>query len=325
MRVLVTGGAGYIGSVIVEELLQDGHQPVVYDSFVTGHVGALDPAVPCVRGDIRETERLRATLAEQGIEAVIHMAGLALVEESVRAPERYFENNVAGSISVFRAMLDAGVKRLVFSSTGSLYADTGRTPFHEDDPTEPTNPYSETKLLVERMMARLATAHGWTCTALRYFNAAGASARNGEAHAPETHLIPNVLRAAEAGEIIPLYGTDYPTPDGTTIRDYIHIVDLARAHLLALTRAESGMRIYNLGNGSGYSVRQVIETVREVTGLPLQVRELPRRPGDAAATVASAERAHAELGWQPRYPELRAIIQTAWDWRRAHPQGYAEE
>jgi UDP-glucose-4-epimerase GalE len=325
MRVLVTGGAGYIGSVIVEELLKEGHQPVVYDSLVTGHAGALDPSVPCVRADIRETERLRATLTAHGIEAVIHMAALALVEESVRAPELYFENNVAGSISVFRAMLDAGVKRLVFSSTGSLYADTGRTPFREEDPTEPTNPYSETKLLVERMMARLAEAHGLACTSLRYFNAAGASTRHGEAHATETHLIPNVLRAAETGETITLYGTDYPTPDGTTIRDYIHIVDLARAHLLALSRAEPGMRIYNLGNGSGYSVRQVIEAAREVTGLPLSVRELPRRPGDAAATVASAERAHKELGWQPRSPALHTILQTAWEWRKAHPQGYAED
>ncbi|MBF6589585.1 MAG: UDP-glucose 4-epimerase GalE [Ktedonobacterales bacterium] len=322
MRVLVTGGAGYIGSVIVEELIRGGHQPVVYDSFVKGHASALDASVPCVRGDIRETDRLRAALTQHQIEGIIHMAALTEVEESIRQPEQYFENNVAGSVSVFRAMLEAGVKQLVFSSTGSLYADTGRTPFDEDDPTAPTNPYSETKLLVERMMRWLAEIHGLTCTALRYFNAAGASERNGEAHEPESHLIPNVLEAAAAGRTLHLFGTDYPTLDGTTVRDYIHVIDLAQAHLLSLTRTDPGLRVYNLGNGNGYSVRQVIATAREVTGLPLQIAEHPRRPGDATATVASSRRIRAELGWAPRYPELRSILATAWAWRQAHPHGY---
>jgi UDP-glucose 4-epimerase len=240
----------------------------------------------------------------------------------MRLPERYFENNVAGSISVLRAMLGAGVRRLVFSSTGSLYADTGRTPFSENDPIEPTNPYAESKLQVERMLHWMASQHGLTCTALRYFNAAGATERNGEAHEPESHLIPNVLRAAAEGHTLKLFGSDYPTVDGTTVRDYIHVVDLAQAHLLALTREEPGMRIYNVGNGSGYSVRQVIETAREVTAMPLAVAELERRPGDAAASVASARRIREELGWRPRYPELRTILETAWQWYRAHLRGY---
>jgi UDP-glucose 4-epimerase len=325
MRVLVTGGAGYIGSVIVEELVREGHQPVVYDSFVKGHEGALTPGVPYIHGDIRETERLRSSLAEHHTEAIIHMAALAEVEESVHHPERYFENNVSGSISVFRAMLEAGVTRLVFSSTGSLYADTSRTPFDEDDQTVPTNPYSETKLIVERMMGWVAALHSVTCTALRYFNAAGATERNGEAHDPESHLIPNVLQAAAEGRTLKLFGTDYPTVDGTAVRDYVHVVDLAHAHLLALKRTDTGLRIYNVGNGNGYSVRQVIETAREVTGLPLRVEEHGRRPGDATATVASSRRIRDDLGWQPRYADLRTILATAWQWRQTHPQGYSIE
>lgn len=322
MRVLVTGGAGYIGGVIVEELVRAGHAPIVYDSFVCGHPGALDPAVPVVRADVADYEQLRATIAHHGIEAIIHMAALALVEESVAAPERYFANNVAGSINVLRAMVATGVKRLVFSSTGSLYADTGRTPFTEDAPTAPTNPYAQSKLLVEEMMRWVAPAHGLSCTALRYFNAAGATERNGEAHDPETHLIPLVLRAAAMGAPIKLFGTDYPTPDGTTIRDYIHVVDLAQAHLLALGRDEPGLRVYNLGNGTGYSGRQVIEAARRVTGLPFRVEEHPRRAGDATATVASARRIREELGWAPRHAELDDILASAWRWMRAHPHGY---
>jgi UDP-glucose 4-epimerase len=325
MRVLVTGGAGYIGSVIVEELVREGHQAIVYDSFVKGHEGALAPGVPVIRGDVRETERLRVALSEHQIEAVIHMAALIEAEESMRLPERYFENNVAGSISVVRAMLSAGTRRLVFSSTGSLYADTGRTPFGEDDPIEPTNPYAESKLQVERMLRWMASQHRLTCTALRYFNAAGATERNGEAHEPESHLIPKLLRAAAEGHTFKLFGTDYPTVDGTTVRDYIHVVDLAQAHLLALKREEPGMRIYNVGNGNGYSVRQVIETARDVTAMPLAVGELERRPGDAAASVASARRICEELGWHPHYLELRTILATAWQWYRAHPLGYTTD
>ncbi len=324
MRVLVTGGAGYIGSVIVEELTQAGHSAVVYDSLVKGHPQALAPDIPLVRGDVLDTERLRATLVEHEIEAIIHMAALIEVGFSVAHPDRFFENNVGGSISVVRAMLDAGVKRLVFSSTGSLYGNTDRLPIPEEEPTRPTNPYAESKLMVERMLEWVAPAHGLTCTVLRYFNAAGATERNGETHEPETHLIPLVLRAAEEGRPVSIFGTDYPTPDGTGVRDYIHVIDLAQAHLLALGRTEVGLRIYNVGNGNGYSVRQVIDTVRAVTGLPLVAEEQPRRAGDPAASVASSQRIREELGWEPRRPDLHAIIASAWEWRRHHPHGYGE-
>lgn len=322
MRVLVTGGAGYIGSVIVEELANAGHGPVVYDTFAKGHAGALDPTVPVVRGDVLDTARLRETMEHHQIEAVIHMAGLIEVGLSVTRPEAFFETNMGGSIGVVSAMVAAGVKRLVFSSTAALYGDPERLPIAEDEPTRPTNPYGESKLMVERMLAWVAPAHGLACTALRYFNAAGATERNGEDHEPETHLIPLVLRAAAQGQPVTVYGTDYPTPDGTGVRDYIHVVDLAQAHLAALQREEAGLRIYNVGTGEGHSVRQVIEAAREVTGLPIAVRELPRREGDQAATVASPDRIRRELGWKPAHADLQDIVGSAWRWRQRHPHGY---
>jgi UDP-glucose 4-epimerase len=322
MRVLVTGGAGYIGSVIVEELAAAGHEPVVYDSLVKGHEGALLTGVPLVRGDVRDTERVRQALRDYGIEAVIHMAARIEVEGSVRHPADYFDVNVGGGMSVVRAMIAAGVQRLVFSSTAALYGDPEHLPITEDAPTQPTNPYGESKLLVERILRWTAPAAGLVCTSLRYFNAAGATERNGEQHDPETHLIPLVLRAAADDRPINLYGTDYPTADGTTVRDYIHVVDLAQGHLLALQRDEPGLVIYNLGNGTGHSVRQVIESAREVTGKALPVVELPRRPGDQVASVASAERIRRELGWEPRHADLRDIVGSAWRWLENHPRGY---
>jgi UDP-glucose 4-epimerase len=324
MRVLVTGGTGYIGSVIVEELLSASHAPVVYDSLAKGHRSTLAPEVPLVVGDVRETEHVRQTLEEHAIEAVIHMAALIEVGLSVTEPHSFFENNVGGSLSVLRAMIQAGVTKYVFSSTAALYGDPERLPITEDAPTQPTNPYGESKLMVERMLRWDAPAHGLTATSLRYFNAAGATERNGEMHDPETHLIPLVLAAAAADEPVKIFGTDYPTRDGTTVRDYIHVIDLAQAHLLALRRDEPGLRVYNVGNGNGYSVREVIAAAREVTGLPLPVEELPRREGDQIATVASSERIRRELGWQPRFPEVHAILESAWRWRLAHPHGYAE-
>jgi len=324
MQVLVTGGAGYIGSVIVEELVGAGHTPVVFDTLVKGHVGAVLPDVPLVQGDIRDTERVRQALLEYGIEAVIHMAALAEVEESVRHPEVYFDVNVGGSVSVLRAMIDVGVKRLVFSSTAAVYGDPERLPITEEEPTRPTNPYGESKLLFERMLRWAAPASELACTSLRYFNAAGATEHNGEQHSPETHLIPLVLRAAVEGTPITVFGTDYPTADGTGMRDYIHVADLAQAHLLALPREEPGLRIYNLGNGSGYSVRQVIEAARVETGKELSVVELPRRPGDQVATVAGAERIRKELGWEPRHPDIKDIVGSAWRWLQSHQGGYAE-
>ena len=323
MRVLITGGAGYIGSVIVEELQTVGHTPIVYDSFVKGHTGALAPSVTCIEGDIADTAHLSRVMREHQIEAVIHMAALIEVGLSVTHPERFFENNVGGSSSVVQAMLQNGVKRLVFSSTAALYGDPQRLPIEEDDPTAPTNPYGESKLMVERMLRWVAPAHGLVCTALRYFNAAGASTRNGEDHAPETHLIPLVLRAAVTGEPVTIFGTDYPTVDGTPVRDYVHVLDLAQAHILALGRTAPGLRVYNVGYGNGYSVRQVIEAARAVTGKPLPVSEQPRRTGDQVATVASSQRLRAELGWQPRYDDLTAIVESAWLWLQAHPNGYS--
>ncbi len=322
MRVLVTGGAGYIGSVIVEELAKAGHIPIVYDSFAKGHTDAIPPGVAVVRGDVRDTERLRVALREHGAEAVIHMAALIEVGLSVTHPEAFFDNNVGGSISVLRAMLDADVKKIVFSSTAALYGDTDRLPITEDEPTQPTNPYGESKLMVEHMLRWIAPAHSMVATALRYFNAAGATERGGENHDPETHLIPLVLKAAAEGTPVKIFGTDYPTRDGTTVRDYIHVVDLAQAHLRALTRTEPGLRIYNVGNGNGYSVREVVEATRAVTGRPLPVEELPRREGDQVATVAGARLIREELGWSPEYADLKAILGSAWQWRQRHPNGY---
>ena len=322
MKVLVTGGAGYIGSVITEELLAAGHEPVIYDSFVKGHAAAVPDGVAVVEGDVRETALLLRTLRDERIEAVIHLAGLIEIGLSVTHPEQFFAANVGGSASVAEAICAAGVRRLVFSSTGSLYGDSDALPFREDAPTMPVNPYSASKLMVEQMLATIAPAHDLVATSLRYFNAAGATGRNGEAHQPETHLIPLVLDAAERNAPFSLFGTDYPTPDGTTIRDYVHVSDLARAHLLALTRDEPGFRVYNVGAGTGYSVRQVISAAQEVTGIAFPIREEPRRPGDQVASVASIARITAELGWRPEQSDLRAIVASAWAWRQRHPHGY---
>jgi len=322
MRVLVTGGAGYIGSVIVEELSKSGHTPVVYDSLVKGRRAALAPGVTLVQGDVRDASTVRRALQDHAVEAVIHMAALIEVGLSVIRPDQFFETNVGGSLSVMRAMLDAGVKRLIFSSTAALYGDPRRLPITEIAPTRPTNPYGESKLMIEHAVRWTAAAHGLTATALRYFNAAGATEANGELHEPETHLIPLVLGAAEQGRPVKIFGTDYPTADGTTVRDYIHVVDLAQAHLRALARDEPGLRVYNVGNGEGYSVRQVVEAAREVTGRLLQVEDMPRRPGDQVATVASSRRIRRELGWEPQHADLREIVGSAWRWRQAHPRGY---
>jgi UDP-glucose 4-epimerase len=324
MHVLVTGGAGYIGSVIVEQLAGAGHVPVVYDSLAKGHKSALGPGVPLIPGDVRDTDRLREALREYHIEAIIHMAALIEVGLSQVHPDRFFENNVGGSISVVRAMLDVGIEKLVFSSTAAVYGDPDSLPITEDAPLQPTNAYGETKLMVEQMLRWVASAHGLCCTALRYFNAAGATPRNGEMHVPETHLIPLVLKAAREDRPFSIFGTDYPTVDGTTVRDFIHVVDLAEAHLLALGTSEPGLHVYNVGTGNGYSVRQVVETARAVTGMPLPIDEQPRRPGDQVATVAGSDRIQRELGWQPRFADLHEIIASAWKWYQSHTHGYEE-
>ena len=322
MRVLVTGGAGYIGSVIVEELLREGHTPVVFDSLVKGHQTALPADVAFIAGDIHDTALLRETITQHGVEAIIHMVGLIEVGLSATNPAAFFEVNVGGSMSVIRAMIETGVKRLVFSSTAAVYSASAPLPLSEESAMEPTSPYGESKLMVERMLQWVAPVHGLICTSLRYFNAAGATERNGEAHEPETHLMPLVLRAAEEGTPVTIYGTDYPTVDGTGVRDYVHVLDLASAHLLALSGGEPGVRIYNVGSETGYSVRQVVEMAREVTGRPLEVIERPRRAGDQPATVASSTRIRRELGWEPRHSDLRSLLASAWAWRQTHLNGY---
>lgn len=326
MRVLVTGGAGYIGSVVSEELVNDGHEVVVYDNLVKGHRQAVVSGATFVAGDLLDAETLRQTLKSHRIEAVIHMAAYSLVGESCEQPGKYYQNNVVASLVLLDTMRECDVNRIVFSSTAATYGEPLSQPIYETAPNNPTNPYGETKLAFERAMDWFARAHGLQYVSLRYFNAAGASEKCGEDHDPESHIIPIALQAAAGKRThVELYGEDYPTPDGTCLRDYIHVVDLARAHILALGAMSDLGRIYNLGcGGDGYSVREVIETAREVTGRDIPVRVGPRRAGDPAILIASSEKIMSELGWQPKFQDLRVIVESAWRWMLAHPNGYAE-
>jgi len=326
MRVLVTGGAGYIGSVVTEELLNDGHEATVYDSLYKGHRAAVDSRAQFVQADLMDAEALRRALKENRIEAVIHMAADSLVSESVYQPAKYYRNNVAAGLSLLDAMRDCDVRKLVFSSTAATYGEPDRQPIAETDPTNPTKPYGETKLAFERALRWFERAYGMRYASLRYFNAAGATEQFGEWHDTETHLIPLVLQAA-AGlrQDIQVYGDDYPTRDGTCVRDYIHVIDLARAHILALQILDQRSAIYNLGcGGEGYSVREVVDTARNVTGREITTRIAPRRPGDPAVLIASSEKIRRELGWQPEFQDLRVIIESAWKWMSRHPQGYGK-
>jgi UDP-glucose 4-epimerase len=332
MRVLVTGGAGYIGSVVAEELLQAGHQVVVFDNLSRGHRQAVPKNAELVVGDLADRALLdqlfRSRLIDsRGFDAVMHFAALIEAGESMKAPEQFFRNNTANALTLLEAMLAARVKRFVFSSTAALYGNPERTPIAEDDALHPTNAYGESKLLVERMLRWFHQIHGLGYASLRYFNAAGASRPDqGEAHQPETHLIPRILEVALGrAEHVNIFGTDYATPDGTCVRDYIHVSDLARAHLLALEALAPGNSsplIYNLGNGQGFSVCEVVEVARKVTGHPVPVIESPRRAGDPAVLIASSERIRRDLGWQPRFPDLKTIVGSAWQWHRTHPDGY---
>ncbi len=327
MRVMVTGGAGYIGSVVTEELIRDGHDVVVYDSLYKGHRGAVAPEAKFVEADLTDGERLRRALSENRTEAVIHMAADSLVGESVENPAKYYRNNVVAGLALLDAMRDCGINRIVFSSTAATYGEPEKQPIEETDPTRPTNPYGESKLAFEHALKWYDEAYKLRYASLRYFNAAGATERCGESHNPETHLIPIVLQVA-AGKraTCEIYGDDYATRDGTCVRDYIHVVDLARAHIMALGALNEGSRIYNLGcGGDGYSVREVIETARAVTGRDIEVRTGARRPGDPAVLVASSERIKRELGWQPAMQDLRVIIESAWKWMQRHPNGYEDE
>ncbi|HEX2034550.1 MAG TPA: UDP-glucose 4-epimerase GalE [Chloroflexota bacterium] len=328
MRILVTGGAGYIGSVIVEALVGQGHQVTVIDSLAKGHRAAVTPPATLSTVDLADREAVQRLLTEHGIEAVVHMAADSLVGESMQHPAKYFRNNVINGLHLVEAMLASGVKRMVFSSTAAVYGEPAEVPITEDFPLVPTNVYGESKLAFERMLYWFQRAHGVRWVALRYFNAAGATERLGEDHDPESHLIPIVLQVPLGRrDHVPLFGTDYPTPDGTCIRDYIHVADLAGAHILALealSRDEVESAVYNLGDGRGYSNRQVIEAARRVTGHPIPVVESPRRPGDPAALVASSERIRRELGWAPRFGEIEAIVASAWRWHQRLPDGYPE-
>ena len=325
MRVLVTGGAGYIGSVVTEELVNDGHEVVVYDNLVKGHPQAVVRGAKFVNGDLLDAGTLRQTLKDNRVEAVIHMAAYSLVGESCEQPSKYYHNNVLAGLVLLDTMLECDVRRIVFSSTAATYGEPLSQPIYETAPNNPTNPYGETKLAFERAMHWYERAHGLRYVSLRYFNAAGASKNCGEDHDPETHIIPIALQAATGKRPhVEIYGDDYPTPDGTCLRDYIHVIDLARAHILALGVLSEGSRIYNLGcGGEGYSVRQVIETAREVTGKEIPVRIGPRRAGDPAVLIASSDKIKSELGWEPQYQDLRVIIESAWHWMLDHRDGYA--
>ena len=322
MRLLVTGGAGYIGSIMAQHLLERGHQVTVLDSLYRGHREAVPEGAEFVQADLLDPDALAATF-KRPFDGVIHLAALSLVAESQERPERYWRGNVLGALNLLDAMRAAGVRRIVFSSTAATYGEPDVELIDEDTPAAPVNTYGNSKLAVDRMLADEARAHGLAAVSLRYFNVAGASGRLGEDHRPETHLIPLVLAAA-AGKrpSVAIYGTDYPTRDGTAVRDYIHVEDLASAHLLSLEKAQAGRHVvYNLGSARGHSVREVIDTARAVTGREIVVEEAPRRPGDPPRLVASNARARAELGWVPER-SLEDMVRDAWAWHQAHPDGY---
>jgi UDP-glucose 4-epimerase len=324
-RILVTGGAGYIGSVVTSQLLAKGYDVVVCDNLSHGSKKAVPAGAKLIVADIADRAALDRIFQEQHIDAVMHFAAFIEAGESMQAPEKYFRNNTVNSLTLLEAMLAHKVQRLVFSSTAALYGTPDRTPIEETDPLRPTNAYGESKLLVEQMLAWFHRIHSLRYACLRYFNAAGAAGELGEDHVPESHLIPITLQVALGKrDYVSIFGSDYPTPDGTCVRDYIHVSDLASAHILVLDALRNtGKLIYNLGTGRGFSVREVVETVRRVTGHPIPAREVARRPGDPAVLVAGSENIKRDLHWQPEFPELESIVRSAWGWRRKHPNGYA--
>jgi len=330
MNVLVTGGAGYIGSHAVHALRGAGHGVVVLDSLVKGHRSAVPEGVPFVQGDIRDAALLAETLAKFPVDAVMHFAAASEVGESMVDPAKYYRDNVAATLSLLESLHRANVRKLVFSSTAAVYGEPETCPIHEDAALRPTNVYGRTKLIIEGMLADFAMAYGFSYVALRYFNAAGALPAGGvgEDHTPESHLIPLILKTALGQRAaISIYGTDYPTPDGTCIRDYIHVTDLASAHVLAIEHLLAGgePRTYNLGSQSGFSVREVIEKAKSVTGIDFPVVEAARRAGDPAVLVASSAKFAQDFGWQMRCSDLDTILRTAWDWHLGHPDGYGDK
>ena len=329
MKLLVLGGAGYIGSHTATELLNNGHEVVIADNLVTGYREAVPEKATFYQGDLRDKDFLVDLLTKEKVDAVIHFAAFSLVGESVTNPLKYYENNLYGTKVLLDAMIETGVDKIVFSSTAATYGEPENIPILESDRTCPTNPYGETKLAMEKMISWAAKAHGLHFVSLRYFNACGAhkSGKIGEAHNPESHLIPLVLQVPNGKrEFVSIYGNDYDTPDGTCIRDYIHVTDLAKAHILAVEYLMNGGEsdIFNLGNGVGYSVKEVIETARRVTGHPIPAKEEARRAGDPARLVASGEKARKILGWEPEIKDLADIISSAWKWHKAHRDGYCK-
>jgi len=326
MNVLVTGGAGFVGSICCERLLAVGHKVVIIDNLATGHKEAVCPAAIFVEGDFGEPGLIRSLVAKHAVEAVMHFAGETLVTKSMTDPRCYFHSNVRKGLDLLDTLLACSVNKFIFSSTAAVYGEPVATPITESHPKTPINAYGESKLIFEHFLEWYRRAYGLRYAALRYFNAAGASREFGEDHNPETHLLPRVLDCAlDPNREFVLYGDDYPTPDGTCVRDYVHILDIAEAHILAMDALQDEQHhgAYNIGSSEGYSVREVVRTVEEVTGRKLRVRVGARRAGDPAVLVASHERLVRELGWEPRYSSLRDIVRSAWDWKRKHPHGYA--
>jgi UDP-glucose 4-epimerase len=323
MKILVVGGAGYIGSVCAELLLDEGHTVCIFDNLSEGHRAAVDSRAEFIEGDLGTIDPIQSALTAFRPEAVMHFAASALVAESMENPSKYFRNNISNGLNLLDAMVATGVNQLVFSSTCAIFGPPERLPIDEALPKRPINPYGESKLAFEKILRWYGEIHGLRFVSLRYFNAAGASGKFGEEHRVETHLIPNVLKVALGQKPhVEIYGTDYDTPDGTCIRDYIHILDLSRAHILALNSAKS--EFYNLGTGGGTSVREVIESCRKITGREIPVVEKPRRPGDPARLVAASDKIQRELGWQPKFQNIDAIIESAWRWHQKFPNGYGD-
>jgi UDP-glucose 4-epimerase len=325
VNILVTGGAGYIGSQIVEELCESGESVVVIDNLSTGHRTAVHPKATFMEGDLKDAAVINRLFDDHAIDAVMHFASNTLVGESMAEPFKYIGDNVTNALNLLRAMIDHNVKRFILSSTANLFDDPERMPIDEAERIVPGSPYGESKFMIERLLFWFDRIHSLRYAALRYFNAAGASPRGdrGEHHTHETHLIPLILQVALGQrEKVSVFGNDYPTPDGTCVRDYIHVADLAQAHILALRALDRGSRTYNLGNGAGHSVQQVIDAAKSITGRDIKVEIGPRRSGDPAILIASSDKIKRELGWQPRYNSLNDIIATAWDWHRSHPNGY---
>ena len=323
MNILVTGGAGYIGSIVVEQLIQAGESVVVFDNLYQGHRAAVHPDAIFVEGDLADKVTVDTLFSEHQPEAIMHFASHTLVGESMENPFRYLGENVTNGLNLLQAAVQHGVRRFILSSTANLFDDPERMPIDERERIVPGSPYGESKHILERMLFWLDRIYDFRYAALRYFNAAGASAERGEDHHPELHLIPIVLGVALGKrDKVLVFGDDYPTRDGTCVRDYIHVIDLAQAHILALRALDQGSRVYNLGNGQGFTVKEVIEMAREITGHPIPAEVAPRRPGDPAVLIASSDTIRNDLGWEPRYPNLRDIIESAWKWHQAHPDGY---